>query len=415
MHRETYRREDFIFFGLRMRGNSSNMRKKLGGHDTDSPRADSRPGVPQQEKRIMDEQLGKTPLCDRHEALKALMAPFGGWHMPIQYEGIIAEHAWCRTSAALFDICHMGEFLFEGDFAAGGLEDVFTFSVATIPVGRSRYGFLLNEQGGIVDDLIVFRLAADKAMIVVNAATASKDFVAIKERLKGGDFADISAGTGKLDIQGPLSRDVMVAAFGAEIAAIPYFRFITMNILGVEAIVSRTGYTGELGYEVFIPAEKVGEMWDLLLKDPRVRPAGLGARDVLRLEVGYSLYGSDIDEGVTPLEAGLEGFVDLTKSFVGKEALLRQREQGMNRKKAAFEVNSRRSPRHHYELCFCGESVGSVTSGVFSPMLGRGIGLGFVKPELAVVGTPLTITHERVSMEATICELPFYRGGSLRS
>lgn len=363
----------------------------------------------------MDKQLNKTPLCGRHEALKALMAPFGGWNMPIQYDGIIAEHAWCRAKAALFDICHMGEFLFEGDFAAGGLEDVFTFSVATIPVGRSRYGFLLNENGGIIDDLIVFRIAADKAMIVVNAATAPKDFVAIKGRLKGGTFTDISAKTGKLDIQGPLSRDVMVDAFGAAIAAIPYFRFTTMNILGVEAIVSRTGYTGELGYEIFIPTEKVGELWDLLLKDDRVRPAGLGARDVLRLEVGYSLYGSDIDEDITPLEAGLEGFVDLAKSFVGKDALLRQLEQGVSRRKVAFEVTSRRSPRHHYELCFSGESVGAVTSGVFSPMLGRGIGLGFVRPDLATVGTPLTIIHERVSMEGTVCELPFYRGGSLKS
>jgi aminomethyltransferase len=363
----------------------------------------------------MDEQLNKTPLCGRHEAQKALMAPFGGWNMPIQYEGIIAEHTWCRTKAALFDICHMGEFLFEGDIAAGGLEDVFTFSVATIPVGRSRYGFLLNENGGIIDDLIVFRIAIDKVMIVVNAATAPKDFAAIKERLKGGTFTDISAKTGKLDIQGPLSRDAMVDAFGAAIAAIPYFRFTTLNILGVEAIVSRTGYTGELGYEIFIPTEKVGELWDLLLKDDRVRPAGLGARDVLRLEVGYSLYGSDIDEDTTPLEAGLEGFVDLAKSFVGKDALLRQMEQGVGRRKVAFEVTSRRSPRHHYELCFSGESVGTVTSGVFSPMLGRGIGLGFVRPDLATVGTPLTIIHERVSMEGTVCELPFYRGGSLRS
>ncbi|KAB0669453.1 glycine cleavage system aminomethyltransferase GcvT [Oryzomonas sagensis] len=363
----------------------------------------------------MDEQLKQTPLCGRHEALKALMAPFGGWNMPIQYEGIIAEHAWCRAKASLFDICHMGEFLFEGDFAAGGLEDVFTFSVATIPVGRSRYGFLLNESGGIIDDLIVFRLAPDKAMIVVNAATAPRDFAVIGARLKGGAFTDISAATGKLDIQGPLSRDVMAAAFGAGIAAIPYFRFTTMNLFGVEAIVSRTGYTGELGYEIFIPSDKVVELWDQLLLDERVKPAGLGARDVLRLEVGYSLYGSDIDEATTPLEAGLEGFVDLSKNFVGKEALLRQKEQGVARRKVAFEVNSRRSPRHHYELCFSGEGVGTVTSGVFSPMLGCGIGLGFVRPDLATIGTPLTIIHERVSMEATVCELPFYRGGSLRS
>lgn len=361
------------------------------------------------------EQLKSTPVCGRHEALKALMAPFGGWNMPIQYEGIIAEHKWCREQAALFDICHMGEFLYQGDFEAGGLEDVFTFSVKTIPMGRSRYGFLLNGQGGIIDDLIVFRLAEDKAMIVVNAATADNDFSVIASRLSGGQFTNVTAETGKLDIQGPLSRDVLVAAFGDGIAKIPYFKFITMDILGVEAIVSRTGYTGELGYEIFLPAEKVVELWDLLLKDKRVKPAGLGARDVLRMEVGYSLYGSDIDETTTPLEAGLEGFVDFGKGFVGKDALLRQKEQGTSRKKVAFEVAGRRAPRHHYEICLAGETVGSVTSGVFSPMQGCGIGLGYVKPDAAVIGAPLTIRHDRISMEATVCELPFFRGGSLRS
>ena len=363
----------------------------------------------------MEEQTTATPLNSRHRDLKALMAPFGGWDMPIQYEGIIAEHAWCRQKAALFDICHMGEFIFQGDFEVGGLEDVFTFSVKTIPVGRSRYGFLLNDQGGIIDDLIVFRLAEDKVMVVVNAATAANDFAVIIQRLRGGSFTNITDQTGKLDIQGPLAREVMLAAFGEQVATIPYFKFITMNILGVEAIVSRTGYTGELGYEIFIPADKVCQLWDLLLQDERVRPAGLGARDVLRLEVGYSLYGSDIDETTTPLEAGLEVFVNFDKSFVGKQALLHQKEQGLTRKKVAFEVSSRRSPRHHYEICFAGERVGSVTSGVFSPKLGGGIGIGFVRPELAVIGTPLTIRHERVSMEAVVCDLPFYRDGSLRS
>jgi aminomethyltransferase len=361
------------------------------------------------------ESLQQTPLCSRHRDLKALMAPFGGWDMPIQYEGIIAEHAWCRNNAALFDICHMGEFIFQGDFEAGGLEDVFTFSVQTIPVGRSRYGFLLNEQGGIIDDLIVFRLAEDKAMIVVNAATADNDFAVIGSRLRAGSFTNITAATGKLDIQGPLAREVLVTAFGGKIAAIPYFKFVSMNILGVEAIVSRTGYTGELGYEIFLPAEKTAELWDLLLKDQRVKPAGLGARDVLRLEVGYSLYGSDIDEATSPLEAGLEGFVNFDTQFVGRDALLKQKEQGITRKKVAFEVSGRRSPRHHYEIDCGGQTIGSVTSGVFSPMLGGGIGIGFVTPDCTVIGTRFTIRHERVSMEATVCELPFFKGGSLRS
>ena len=360
------------------------------------------------------EELKNTPLVDEHIRLKALMAPFGGWNMPIQYEGILAEHRWCREQVALFDICHMGEFLYRGDIEAGGLEDVFTFSVKSIPVGRSRYGFLLNERGGVIDDLIVFRLAEDEAMVVVNAATIDNDFAVIGSRLRGGEFRNVSAETGKLDLQGPLSRQVLTEKFGPEIGRIPYFKFIRTEILGVPAIVSRTGYTGELGYEIFLPAGKVKELWDLLLADARVKPAGLGARDVLRLEVGYSLYGSDIDETTTPLEAGLDAFVNFDKEFVGKEALLRQKKDGLTRLKAAFLVGSRRSPRHHYEICFEGETVGAVTSGVFSPMLGCGIGIGFVKPEMAVIGVPLTIRHEKVTMDATVCELPFYQGGSLR-
>lgn len=359
--------------------------------------------------------LKNTPLCTEHEKLKALMAPFGGWNMPIQYEGIIAEHRWCREQASLFDICHMGEFLFKGDIVASGLEDVFTFSVKSIPVGRSRYGFLLNENGGVIDDLIVFRLADDEAMVVVNAATIAKDFAAISARLSGGEFRDISAATGKLDLQGPLSRDVLSGVVGPDIAAIPYFKFIRTKVLGADAIVSRTGYTGELGYEIFLPAEKSAELWTRLLSDERVKPAGLGARDVLRLEMGYSLYGSDIDEAITPLEAGLEAFVNFDKAFVGKEALLKQRAEGVKRLKVAFDVTSRRSPRHDYEIHFEGERVGTVTSGVFSPMLGCGIGMGYVNPSVANLGAPLTITYEKVSMEATVVDLPFYRGGSLRS
>ena len=362
------------------------------------------------------EELKVTPLRAHHEGLKALMAPFGGWLMPIQYAGIIAEHKWCREKAALFDICHMGEFLFKGDIVADGLENVFTFSVKGIPVGRSRYGFLLNEQGGVIDDLIVFRLGEDEVMVVVNGATIANDFSVIRSRLKEGtQFTDISDATGKLDLQGPLSREVLAGLFGAEIGTIPFFKFIRTRILGVDAIISRTGYTGELGYEIFLPSSKVVELWELLSKDERVAPAGLGARDLLRLEVGYSLYGSDLDEETTPLAAGLAAFVNLDKEFVGKTALQKAQQQGAAKVKVAFRVNSRRAPRHHYQILHQGAEVGSVTSGAFSPMLSCGIGLGFVKPEAAVLGAKLVIKHERVEMEAEVVELPFYSGGSLRA
>lgn len=366
----------------------------------------------------MSEHVGDlqtTPLNVQHRALGALMAPFGGWDMPIQYEGIITEHRWCREQAALFDICHMGEFLFKGDLVASGLDDTFTFSLTTIPVGRSKYGFLLNEQGGIIDDLIVFRLADDQVMIVVNAATAPNDFAVIQSRLSGGDLIDITTKTAKLDLQGPKSREVLVDLLGDWIAEIPYFRFVQQTVLGAPALVSRTGYTGELGYEIFLPAEKVVELWDKLLADPRVKPAGLGARDVLRLEVGYSLYGSDIDETTSPLEADLAAFVILDKRFVGKDALLQQQGQQLKKIRIAFKVNSRRTPRHGFGIFDGEQQVGEVTSGVFSPMLGCGIGLGYVDPAHAAIGTPLIIKQDRAAMEAGVCTIPFYVEGSVRS
>lgn len=356
-----------------------------------------------------------TPLNRQHRELGALMAPFGGWDMPIQYEGIIAEHRWCRERAALFDICHMGEFLFKGDIVASGLEDLFTFSVTAIPVGRSKYGFLLNEQGGIIDDLIVFRFAEQEAMIVVNAATAPNDFQVMRSRLRGGELCNISAATAKLDLQGPLSRDVLVAVCGEQVAQLPYFKFMALDLLGVPAVVSRTGYTGELGYEVFLPAAKVVELWELLLADQRVKPAGLGARDLLRLEVGYSLYGSDLDERTTPLEAGLASFVNFDKAFVGKPALLQQRTAGPTKSKVAFTVSSRRAPRHGYQIQVAGRTIGEVTSGVFSPMLGCGIGMGYVEAAFADQGTALTVVQDRVVLDATVCDLPFYTRGSLRA
>ena len=268
----------------------------------------------------------------------------------------------------------------------------------------------------MIDDLIVFRLAEDEVMIVVNGATISNDFAVIGSRLKQGvQFSDVSAQTAKLDLQGPLSREILVGLFGAEIGSIPFFKFIRTSVLGVDAIVSRTGYTGELGYEIFLPAHKVVELWEFLLKDPRVAPAGLGSRDLLRLEVGYSLYGSDLDEETTPLAAGLASFVNLDNEFVGKKALLEERQAGFDRVKIAFRVNSRRAPRHHYEIFSQGEQVGSVTSGAFSPMLSCGIGLGFVKPAAAALGSQLVIKHDRVEMEAVVVELPFFSGGSLRA
>jgi len=362
------------------------------------------------------ETLKSTPLMGEHTRLAARLSPFGGWLMPLQYEdGILAEHRWCRESAALFDTCHMGQFLFQGEIAAAGIERLFSFRLDTIPVGRCRYGFLLNEQGGIVDDLTVYRLADDQLMVVVNAGPEEKDFAAIQAGLQScSSFSDRTGKSGKLDIQGPLSREVLVRFFGADVEKIPFFGFRQMDIFGSNAIVSRTGYTGELGYEIYCGNDRIVQLWHLLLEDGRVKPAGLGARDLLRLEMGYSLYGSDLDEATTPLEAGLGRFVDFSRDFVGREALLRQQSEGLQRVKAAFRVDSRRSPRHGYGIFRQGEQVGTVTSGAFSPMLGCGIGMGFVTPDASAIGTSLQVGQEGLSLGATVVELPFYREGSLR-
>jgi aminomethyltransferase len=362
------------------------------------------------------ETLKTTHLMGEHTRLAAKLSPFGGWLMPIQYDSILAEHRWCRESAALFDTCHMGQFLFRGEIAAAGIDRLFSFRLDTIAVGRCRYGFLLNERGGIVDDLTVYRLAANQLMVVVNAGPEEKDFAAIQAALQGGSsFEDRTGHSGKLDLQGPCSREILVQFFGAEIATIPFFGFRQGKILGADAIVSRTGYTGELGYEIYCGNDRLVELWRLLLEDSRVRPAGLGARDLLRLEMGYSLYGNDLDETTTPLEAGLERFVDFSRDFVGREALIRQQSEGLRKVKAAFRVDSRRTPRHGYGIFFHGKQVGTVTSGAFSPMLGCGIGMGYVAPDAAAIGTSLQIGQEGVSLEATVVALPFYREGSLRT
>ncbi len=361
------------------------------------------------------QDLRKTPLFREHLELGAKMVPFAGWEMPIQYSGILAESAWCRESVALFDISHMGVFSFKGDFEKTGLERIFSFSLATIPTGRCRYGFILNDAGGIIDDLVVVRLSGDELMMIVNAGTTDKDFGTIRAGLSEGClFEDISAATGKLGIQGPLSRLALERFCGEEAARLPFFGVKKADLFGSEAVISRTGYTGELGFEIYGRNDVIVECWRRFLADERVKPAGLGARDVLRLEMGYSLYGSDIDETTTPLEAGLGQFVDFGKEFIGRDSLVRQRANGPERVKVAFRVNSRRSPRHEYRIFHNGLEVGHVTSGVFSPTLSCGIGLGYVNPESSAIGTALVISHETTSMEAVVTELPFYKGGSLR-
>jgi len=355
-----------------------------------------------------------TPLTTDHIGRGARMAPFAGWNMPIQYEGIISEALHTRSAVSCFDICHMGEFLLKGDPQTCGLERLVTARLSDMPTGSCRYGSILNEKGGVLDDLIVYRKGPADWMIVVNAATIEKDKKHFQTHLKPGtEFRDASADTGKIDLQGPLSRDI-IKVIAPKAANLAYYTFIETEISGRPGIVRRTGYTGELGYELYLPSQEIPALWKKLLDDPRVKPAGLGARDVLRLEMGYSLYGQDIDEETSPLEAGLEKFVDFKKDFIGKGALESKMKTGLRRQRVYLRTLSRRSPRHEHYIFIEDQKKGLVTSGTFSPHLNCGIGMGFLDNIPAARGLDICVGDDKIKIEAVITDKPFVKHTSLK-
>jgi len=359
--------------------------------------------------------LRQTPLLQEHKTQGAKLAPFGGWLMPIQYKGIIAEHNYTRSSASLFDICHMGEIIIYGDALKIGLEDIITFNLSKMDLSACHYGFMLNKDGGIIDDLIVYRIEQEKWMLVVNAATTDRDLLHLKKNLKDdARMEDISKDIAKLDLQGPFSKEVLNRLVDTNISNLKYYSFGIFPLLGEEATISRTGYTGELGYEIYISSGKAKELWELLLEDKAVEPAGLGARDTLRLEMGYPLYGQDLGIDITPLEAGLEYFVDLDKEFIGRDVLLKQKEEGLLRKCICFKTGTRRAPRHNDKIFSEGKEVGIVTSGSFSPSLSCGIGMGYVENGYDWIGQKIAIQGERSQLEAEVTDKPFYREGTAR-
>lgn len=359
--------------------------------------------------------LRQTPLFKENQKLNAKMTDFGGWQMPLQYEGILAEYHATRQVAALFDICHMGEFVIEGDCQAIGLDRIVTMNIRDMPIKSCRYGAMLNEGGGIIDDLIVFRIEEEKWFIVVNAATTQKDLEHLQKNLYNNfTFRDVSSETGKIDLQGPSSRKILSEMVDG-IENLDYYTFNYFNLLGQKTLISRTGYTGELGYEIYCPWDKTPSIWRELLKNKNVKPAGLGARDILRLEMGYSLYGHELNEEITPLEAGLNRFVDLEKDFIGKEVLLKQKQSGLKRKLVGFVSQSRRAPRVGNRLYSSKEEeIGIVTSGSFSPSLNQGIGLGFVSSEFQDKGTKIFFGEKDRKVSAEISSKLFYSKGSLK-
>ena len=356
----------------------------------------------------------KTPLYETHLALGAKMAPFGGWMMPIQYQGILVEHAHTRQEVSVFDICHMGEFMLQADPVLSGFDRLVTQNITAIPIGACRYGFILNNQAGILDDLIVYRINKASWMIVVNAAMISADFAHFKENISGGcSLENVSDKMAKLDVQGPQSLDVLKKIFGEGIGKLNYYTFSEFKIFDQQScIISRTGYTGELGYEIYIANDYVCKLWELLLSDARVKPAGLGARDTLRLEMSYPLYGQDLDTQHTPLAAGLLKFVDLSKDFIGKDVLIREQKEGAKQHLIYFQADSRRSPRHGFAIIDQGRQVGVVTSGSFSPSLGVGIGMGYVTGNYDV-GVQLVVKQEAIEIPVKVVKRPFLKKTSL--
>lgn len=356
--------------------------------------------------------LKKTPLIGEHERLGAKLAPFGGWLMPIQYSGIIAEHQWTRNAVSLFDICHMGEFMICADASKSGFDGIVTFDLTALKIGACKYGFMLNDAGGILDDLIVYRIADNRWMVVVNAATIESDEAHFRKHLSPGtDFKNVSSELGKLDLQGPFSLDVLKGLVGPEVAALSYYAFGYFDLLGEKAIISRTGYTGELGYELYISSGKVGELWSKLLTDTRVKPAGLGARDTLRLEMAYPLYGQDLTADTTPLEADKGKFVDMGKDFIGKAALSKKSKPA--KKLINFTADSRRAPRHNYRIFSGSKNIGIVTSGSFSPSLSCGIGMGYAD-SACVPGDRIVLKEGDIEIPATITKGPFYKKGTAK-
>ncbi len=343
------------------------------------------------------------------------MAGFGGWDMPIQYDGILAEHQHTRTRTGLFDICHMGEFELTGPTAAADLEKLLTMTISTLIEGQCRYGFMLNEQGGVIDDLTCYRLGADRYMLVVNAATREGDAGWIRQHLSAETcFDDRSDALAKLDVQGPQARADLEAVLGT-VPDLGYFKAVFFRALETDFILSRTGYTGELGYELYFPASEAVRIWRALLAGENVRPIGLGARDTLRLEMGYSLYGHELSAERTPAGVSRGMFIKKEIEFIGRDAVMRELE---NPKEllVGLAFASRRAARAGDEIFHPLEKagIGEVTSGSVSPSLGNAVALARVRAEYSAPGTVVQVAIRGKQFPATVVDLPFYKNGTAR-
>ena len=358
----------------------------------------------------------KTALYDEHVRLGAKIVEFAGYLMPIQYKSIIQEHKRVRTTVGMFDVSHMGEFVFRGPGAEAFLQKMTVNDVSRLSIGQAQYSAMCYDHGGIVDDLLVYRFE-DHYMMVVNAANTEKDWNWLMQHKPDDvDMQNVSDETTLIAVQGPKSRDVLQKLTDVNLREVAFYHFVSGKLAGAPMTISRTGYTGELGFELYMANADGVPTWRAILdagKEFELEPAGLGARDTLRLEMKYCLYGNDIDETTNPLEAGLGWITKLKKGdFIGREALLRVKKEGLKRKLVGFKMEGQGVPRHGYKIYHNGTEIGVVTSGNISPMLGVGIGMGYVRTEFAEIGTRLEIDVRNRMLPAVVCETPFYRPAS---
>jgi aminomethyltransferase len=369
----------------------------------------------------MDDSLRTTPLHAAHVALGGKMVPFAGFSMPVQYPaGITAEHRAVREAAGLFDVSHMGEFDLSGPDADAFLQYVTVNDVSRVAVGQAQYSALCREDGCVLDDLLVYR-QADRWMVVVNASNREQDLAWMQKHAADFDveLVDRSDETALLALQGPRAQEVLAPlAPGVDLDSLGYYRFTVGEVAGISMLVARTGYTGEDGFELYVPAGDAHRLWDALLEVGAplgLIPAGLGARDSLRLEMGYALYGNDLDLEHTALESGLGWIVKLDKGpFVGRDALAEQKAAGVPRRLVGLRCGERVFPRAGYPVFHGDEQVGVVTSGVASPTLGIGVALAWVPSELAAPGTTLDVRIRDRPAPAVVERPPFHKGGSVR-
>lgn len=359
------------------------------------------------------ETLKRTPLYDTHVALGAKIVPFAGYEMPVQYpQGITAEHKAVRDTCGMFDVSHMGEVIVRGPDAIRFVASVTSNDVAALAIGQIHYSTLLRADGTIVDDLLVYRYA-DHLMLVINASNCAKDIAHLKANMAGFDctLTDISDATALLAIQGPLAAGVVQSLTDAALDAVKYYRFTEGEVAGVKCTISRTGYTGEDGFELYFDSASAVHMWNAIMASGKVTPTGLGARDSLRLEAGLCLYGNELDDRTTPVEAGLNWIVKLGKAepFLGRDVLARQQTEGTDRKLVGFTIDERAIPRHGYPVVYGGVAIGEVCSGTMSPTLGVPVGMCYLPSAAAVVGTTFEIDIRGKKLPARVVKLPFYK------